>query len=213
MSPEEVPQLALLSKEVDIENEDISVSAGNFETDESAKESIMKELESALKSVSDLVNEGLDSQEDENEVINHDRGLYIEENFRKLRQGKSLSLDYDTESVASDFLDMLGIEDNQFAPSSESEPDSPRERLLRQFEKDTLADSYVGMPKIEIEATSNKTRASMLEDLETEVLMRQWGLNERAFQYSPPKSSSGFGSPIDTPLEDPNRLPSLGEGL
>ncbi|KAJ8568750.1 hypothetical protein K7X08_030972 [Anisodus acutangulus] len=247
------PQLALLSKEVDTENEDLSVSACNFETDESAKESIMKELESALKSVSDLANEGLDSQEDENEVINHDGGLDIEENFGELRKGKSLSLDYDIESMASDFLDMLGIEDSPFSPSSESEPDSPRERLLRQFEKDTLAgggslfnfdmdtehqefacdsptgsdsksiyedfdyssnvDSCVGMPKIEIEATSNKTRPSMLEDLETEVLTREWGLNERAFQYSPPKSSSGFGSPIDTPLEDPYQLPPLGEGL
>ncbi|XP_060189996.1 protein PLASTID MOVEMENT IMPAIRED 1-RELATED 1-like [Lycium barbarum] len=251
MSREEEPQLALLSKDVDTENEE--VSACNFETDESSKESIMKELESALKSVSDLANEGLDSQEDENEVINPDESLDIEENFGELRKGKSLSLDCDTESVASDFLDMLGIEDSPFAPSSESEPDSPRERLLRQFEKDTLAgggslfnfdmdtdhqkfscdsptgpdwrsiyedfdyssnvDSYMEMPKIEIEETSNKTRASMLEDLETEVLMREWGLNERAFQYSPPKSSSGFGSPIDTPLEDPHQLPPLGEGL
>ncbi|KAF3616971.1 hypothetical protein FXO38_34148 [Capsicum annuum] len=69
------------------------------------------------------------------------------------------------------------------------------------------------MPKIEIEATSIKTRASMLENLETEVLMHEWALNERTFQYSPPKSSSGFGSPIDIPLEDPYQLPPLREGL
>ncbi|MCD9641788.1 hypothetical protein HAX54_028224 [Datura stramonium] len=253
MSHEDEPQLALLSKEVDTENEDISVSACNFKTGESAKESIMKELESALKRVSDLANDRLDSKEDENEVVNHDGGLDIKANFGKHRKGKSQSLDYDTESAASDFLDMLGIEDSPFSPSSESEPDSPRERLLRQFEKDTLADggslfnfdmdtdhqefasdaptgsdwrsiyedldyssnvdSYVETPKIEIEPTSNKTRASMLEDLETEVLMHEWGLNERAFQYSPPKSSSGFGSPIDIPLEDPYQLPPLGEGL
>ncbi|XP_049413257.1 protein PLASTID MOVEMENT IMPAIRED 1-RELATED 1-like isoform X1 [Solanum stenotomum] len=253
MFNEEEPQLALLSKEVDTANDDLSVSTCNFETNESSKESIMKELESALKRVSDLANEGLDSQDDENEVINHDGGLDNKGNFGELRKGKSLSLDYDAESVASDFLDMLGIEHTQFSPSSESEPDSPRERLLRQFEKDTLADgcslfnfdkdidhlefacdastgsdwrsiyedfdyscnvdSYVEMPKIEIEATSNKTGASMLEDLETEALMYEWGLNERAFQHSPPKSSSGFGSPIDIPLEDPSQLPPLGEGL
>ncbi|PHT30807.1 hypothetical protein CQW23_29602 [Capsicum baccatum] len=69
------------------------------------------------------------------------------------------------------------------------------------------------MPKIEIEATSIKTRASMLENLETEVLMHEWALNERTFQYSPPKSSSGFGSPIDIPFEDPYQLPPLREGL
>ncbi|KAF3616972.1 putative PHD finger protein ALFIN-LIKE 4-like [Capsicum annuum] len=139
MSNEEEPQLALLSKEVDSESKDLSVRACNFETDESAKESIMKELESALKSISDLANEGLDSQEDENEVINHDRGFEIKVNLRELRKEKSLSLDYDAESVATNFLDMLGIDHSPFAPSSESEPDSPREKLLTQFEKDTLA--------------------------------------------------------------------------
>ncbi|CAN4099427.1 unnamed protein product [Withania somnifera] len=249
MFHEEDPQLALLSKEVGTENKDLSMS----ERDESAKKLIMKELESALKRVSDLANEGLDSQDNENEVINHDRDLDIKTNFGKLRKGKSLSLDYDAESVASDFLDMLGIEHSPLSPSSESEPDSPRERLLRQFEKDTLAgggslfnfdvdidhrefacdassgsdwrsiygdfsyssnvDSYVEMPKIEIEETSNTTRASILEDLETQALMHEWGLNERAFQYSPPKSSSGFGSPIDIPLEETYQLPPLGEGL
>nr|XP_010324021.1 protein PLASTID MOVEMENT IMPAIRED 1-RELATED 1 isoform X2 [Solanum lycopersicum] len=249
MFNEEEPQLALLSKEVDTQNKDLSASTCNFETDKSSKESIMKELESALKRVSDLENEGFDSQDDENEVINHDGGLNIKGNFEELRKGKSLSLDYDAESVASDFLDMLGIEHNQFSLSSESEPDSPRERLLRQFEKDTLADGgslfnfdedidhqdfacdastgsdwrsiyedfdyscNVEMPKIEIEATSNKIGASMLEDLETEALMYEWGLNERAFQRSPPRSSSGFGSPIDIPHEDPSELPPLGEGL
>nr|XP_016514307.1 PREDICTED: protein PLASTID MOVEMENT IMPAIRED 1-RELATED 1-like [Nicotiana tabacum] len=235
---EDLSQLAPFAKEVDTENEDLSVSACNFVTGESAKESIMKEVESALKRVSDLADEGLDSQEDENEVKNHDGDLE-----------ESLSLDHVAESVASDFLDMLGIERSPFSPSSESEPDSPRERLLRQFEKDTLAsgcslfnldmdidhqefgcDDLSGpdwrsisedfnyssnmeeMPKIELEASNNKTRASMLEDLETEALMREWGLNERAFQYSPPKSSSGFGSPIDVPPEDTYQLPPLGEG-
>ncbi|XP_070037326.1 protein PLASTID MOVEMENT IMPAIRED 1-RELATED 1-like [Nicotiana tomentosiformis] len=236
---EDLSQLAPFAKEVDTENEELSVSPCNFETDESANETIMKEVESALKRVSDLANEGLDSQEDEHEAINHDGDL-----------DESLSLDYVAESVASDFLDMLGIEHSPFAPSSESEPDSPREGLLRQFEKDTLASgcslfnldmdvdhqefgcddpsgpdwrsisedfdysSNMEMPKIEIEATNNKTRATMLEDLETEALMREWGLNEKAFQYSPPKSSSGFGSPIDAPLEeDPYQLPPLAEGL
>ncbi|XP_060213630.1 protein PLASTID MOVEMENT IMPAIRED 1-RELATED 1-like [Lycium barbarum] len=251
MPIEEEAQPVLLAKGLDSENEDLAVSANNLETDESAKELIMRELESALNSFSDLENEGLDSQEHGNEVINHDSYLDAKANNRELRKGKSLSVDYVNESVAGDFLDMLGIEHNPFGPSSESEPDSPRERLLRQFEKDTLASgcslfnldpdieefasdapsvsqwssicdnfgyssaapSYEEMPKIEIEETINKTRASMLEDLETEVLMHEWSLNEKSFEYSPPKSSSGFGSPIDVPPEDPYQLPPLGEGL
>ncbi|KAL3368906.1 hypothetical protein AABB24_009619 [Solanum stoloniferum] len=251
MAIEEEAQPVLLAKGLDSENEDLAVSANNFETDESAKELIMRELESALNSFSDLENEGLYSQEHENEVINNDGYLDAKENYKELRKGKSLSVDYITESVASDFLDMLGIEHSPFGPSSESEPDSPRERLLRQFEKDTLAggcslfnldmdieefssdapsvsqwrsisenfgysssaQSYEEIPKIAIEETSNKTRAYMLEDLETEALMREWGLNEKSFECSPPKSSCGFGSPIDMPPEDPYQLPPLGEGL
>ncbi|KAK4372839.1 hypothetical protein RND71_008223 [Anisodus tanguticus] len=224
---EEEAQPVLLAKGLDSENEDLA--------------------EFVLNGVSDLANEGLDSQEHDNE----DSYLDTKANYKELRKGKSLSLDYVTESVASDFLDMLGIEHSPFGPSSEIEPDSPRERLLRQFEKDTLASgyslcnldmdigefssdapsvsqwgsisdnfgyssaapSYEEMPKIEIEATSHKTRASMLEDLETEALMREWGLNDKSFEYSPPKSPSGFGSPIDMPPEDPYQLPPLGEGL
>lgn len=251
MPIEEEAQPVLLAKGLHSGNEDLAVSANKFETDESANELIMRELESALNSFSDLENEGLDSQEHDNEDINHDSYLDAKANYKELRKRKSLSVDYVTESVASDFLDMLGIEHSPFGPSSESEPDSPRERLLRQFEKDTLASGcslfnldmdieefasdapsvsqwssisenfgyssdaqlYEEMPKIAIEATINKTRASMLEDLETEALMREWGLNEKSFEYSPPKSSSGFGSPIDMPPEDPYQLPPLGEGL
>lgn len=43
--------------------------------------------------------------------------------------------------------------------------------------------------------------------------MYEWGLNERAFQFSPPNNSSGFESPIDIPHEEPYQLPPLGEGL
>jgi hypothetical protein len=43
--------------------------------------------------------------------------------------------------------------------------------------------------------------------------MREWGLNDKAFDCSPPKSSGGFGSPIDLPPEEPFELPALGQGL
>ncbi|KAG2718031.1 hypothetical protein I3760_03G202300 [Carya illinoinensis] len=142
-------------------------------------------------------------------------------------------------------------QNSPFGLSSESEPESPRERLLRQFEEEALAGgcslfdfngdgegqaesgryaptgSVWGNlselssvvqdaeeePQIASHAEKSKTRAKMLEDLETEALMREWGLNENAFQHSPPKSSDGFGSPIDLPPEGPVELPSLGEGL
>lgn len=136
------------------------------------------------------------------------------------------------ESVASDFLDMLEIEHSPFGLGSESEPESPRERLLRQFEKDTMASGYSlfnfdfdedptefdydhpsttqafeEIPKTESKAIRGKMKASTLENLETEALMRKWGLNEKAFERSASKTSLGSG--LELPLE----LPPLGEGL
>ncbi|EOY30338.1 Uncharacterized protein TCM_037584 isoform 1 [Theobroma cacao] len=217
------------------------------EDNQCSKESLMKELELALNSISNL-EAALDSPDPE------DPEDYMEDkaNYKTNRKAKSLSLDEVTESVASEFLNMLGIDHSPFGLSSESEPESPRERLLRQFEKDTLASgcslfdfdtpdgeevecdfdtstasgwgnftegfdlsSVIQDAEQEHQMELNgmsKTRAKVLEDLETEALMREWGLNEKAFQHSP-GSSGGFGSPVDLLPEEPLELPSLGEGL
>ncbi|RAL51134.1 hypothetical protein DM860_005490 [Cuscuta australis] len=251
LKEQEKPEiLAIDSVEGCVESDDVlEIPAELLESDlglevqmKCTKKSIMEELDSALAIVSKLENEGSHSQ-DNNEISNLDNylGIIQENDDKLLKKGKSHSLDDMTESVATEFLDMLGIEHSPFGFSSESEPESPRERLLRQFEKEALdtgcslfncgeidtgntsgdfgffsaTNSYVEvLPKIETNETRNRTNASMLEDLETEVLMHEWGLNERAFHHSPPKSSSGFGSPIDVEApEDLNGLPPLGEGL
>ncbi|MCD7455256.1 hypothetical protein HAX54_027515 [Datura stramonium] len=59
----------------------------------------------------------------------------------------------------------------------------------------------------------SKRNVKMIENLETEALMQDWGLNEKAFQNSPCISSGGFGSPIYLSPERPLELPPLGEGL
>ncbi|KAH7651951.1 LysM domain-containing protein [Dioscorea alata] len=159
-------------------------------------------------------------------------------------RSKSLSLDDSTDSVAAEFLTMLGIEHSPFGLSSDSDPESPRERLWKQFKMESLADGDgifgldigvgkelgfeeysedIDLSSIVLEAETelqkatqamdSKSRAKMMEDAETEALMRQWGLNEMAFQHSPPGSRSGFGSPISLPPEKPIELPPLGEGL
>ncbi|KAF9612567.1 hypothetical protein IFM89_002163 [Coptis chinensis] len=179
--------------------------------------------------------------------------LDTKSNYKASKVGKSLSLDA-TESVASEFLNMLGIEHSPFGLSSDSDPESPRERLLRQFEKEALSggncifDYNIGREEVAeygydaptgsewgndsedfelsslvqaaeaehhraAEVMKSKTRAKMLEDLESEALMREWGLNERAFQRSPPNSAGGFGSPIHFPSEEPLELPPLADGL
>ncbi|KAF2304072.1 hypothetical protein GH714_026865 [Hevea brasiliensis] len=217
------------------------------EDEKCSKESVMKELEAALSNVTNLETEAFDSSEEKEDCMG-DKMVY-ESN----RNETSPSLDDVTESVANEFLDMLGIEHYPLGLSSESEPESPRERLLRQFEKDTLSGGYslfdFGVDiedqiecdlntstvsewgnlsedfsqssinqaakerQMGIQAESGKTRAKMLEDLETEALMHEWGLNDNAFQCSPPENCGSFGSPIDLPPEEPLELPPLGEGL
>lgn len=236
-----------LDENNDDSNDELLVRDCTREDDDiCTKEALMKELESALNSVSDMEMAALESSEEQEDY----REIELDV---KSRKGKSLSLDDITDSVASEFLDMLGIEHSPPCLSSESEPDSPRERLLRQFEKEALAggcslfDFGIGNGEAECgyndaaesgwgysteglefssvihaaeeeyliatQEVKSKAKAKMLEDLETETLMREWGLNERAFQHSPTKPSAGFGSPIDLPPEEPPELPPLGEGL
>ncbi|PKU81957.1 hypothetical protein MA16_Dca003974 [Dendrobium catenatum] len=63
------------------------------------------------------------------------------------------------------------------------------------------------------QSMESKSMARVLEDAETEALLREWGLNEKVFDSSPPGSRNGFGSPIDLPPEEPPELPPLGENL
>nr|GFA72361.1 protein plastid movement impaired 1-related 1-like [Tanacetum cinerariifolium] len=148
-------------------------------------------------------------------------------------KGKSLKLDYSTETVADDFLNMLGIKHSPYGLSFESESNSTRERLLRQFKKDSLAngsifdfniydDDEIGFnsdfPSTSMwdsipEELQTKTKASVLEDIETEALMCEWGLNEKAFQRSPSSTSCGSSGPVEFSPEEPLELPPLGEWL
>lgn len=189
------------------------------------------------------------------ELLEQENYTEIKSNYRASKTSKtSLSLDDATESVASDFLKMLGIEQAPSGFTSDSNPESPRELLLREFEKEALnsgssvfdfdaregdqlefscnaptgsssQDScrdFVLCPIIQgsdgehnraDQLLKNRRKANILEDLETECLMREWGLNESAFQSSPQYCSDGFGSPVELPPEDPSELPPLGDGF
>ncbi|CAN0918488.1 Protein PLASTID MOVEMENT IMPAIRED 1-RELATED 2 [Linum grandiflorum] len=161
---------------------------------------------------------------------------------------KSPSLDEFSESVANDFLNMLGSDHGSFRLNSDYVLESPRERLLREFEKEALAfdeftadydwsreeeSSSLGGPEssccqdfdlhLSIRTGkeeqhwpyefSNRRTVRVIEDLETEALMREWGLNEDAFQGSPYECSGGFGSPIDVAHEKPFEQPPMGDGF
>ncbi|XP_019417274.1 PREDICTED: protein PLASTID MOVEMENT IMPAIRED 1-RELATED 1-like isoform X2 [Lupinus angustifolius] len=211
------------------------------EDDLYTEELLLQEFESALNSVSDLKTVAWESPKIMEAKSEYDRR-------------KSHSFDDVTELVTSEFLSMLGVGHGPTGLSSESEPESPREILLRQFEKEAQdggfslfgfdmeydneeyggVDASIGseewnssegiksssllqsMPEehvVESHDVGSKQRAQMLEGLETEALMREWGLNEKAFHHSPPKDCSGFGSPIPLPPEEPPTLPPLADGL
>uniref|UniRef100_A0A1D1YUR8 Uncharacterized protein ygaU n=1 Tax=Anthurium amnicola TaxID=1678845 RepID=A0A1D1YUR8_9ARAE len=205
---------------------------------------VMEDLNSAFQGLSLFESVELRSQKDEDGAPDQPSYMEVKSDYKMGKMSKSLSLDDTTDSVASEFLSMLGIEHSPFRLSSDSDPESPRERLWKQFKREALANgenffdldtgkemeldwgnysedfdlsSIVHAAETEhqkaTQVLKSKTRAKMLEDAEAEALMREWGLNEKAFQNSPPGSMSGFGSPIDLPPEDPLDLPPLGEGL
>lgn len=54
------------------------------------------------------------------------------------RKSRSRSMDASSDFVANEFLDMLGIAHSPSGVTSDSDPESPRERLWKQFEKEAL---------------------------------------------------------------------------
>lgn len=198
---------------------------------------------------SDVLDQTVDSEES--------LGLVGNKKERDLQD--ACSLDDVEDSVAGEFLSMLDFENKSPVPlSSDSDPESPRARLLKQFEKEALLEGDglglgVGIGKELDEAPSvsseygagvrpvwesdedlelasivqvaeselqkaeqtmrSKTRAKILEDAETEALMQEWGMNERAFQNSPPDRAGGFGSLVDFYYDGREQLPDLAEGF
>nr|GEU44445.1 hypothetical protein [Tanacetum cinerariifolium] len=187
-----------LNQQFESQQEECVVTESNTkDKDFDDKELLLQELELALNNVVDFEKDEFDSQKDsENVVYSKESGFGYEESenleqksYTELKigykeKGKSLKLDYATETVADDFLNMLGIEHSPFGLSSESKSNSLRERLLRQFEKDSLAngslfnfniddDDEIGFnsdsPSTSMwdsipKEVQNKTKASVLED-------------------------------------------------
>ncbi|XP_022750061.1 LOW QUALITY PROTEIN: protein PLASTID MOVEMENT IMPAIRED 1-RELATED 2-like [Durio zibethinus] len=210
----------------------------------------VQELESAFHDILIIQSSVSESTSGLDEFIEHEKYMDVKSDYKSSKlTKKSLSLDDFADTVASDFLKMLEIEYDPFSLNSDDALESPRERLLREFENEALAsggfildydaggeeeigsttpgpccgDSYedfafssVLLPskeeKIESQSLKNGRKIKMLENLETEALMREWGLDEKAFQSSPLVQTDGFGSPIALPPEQ-GELPPLGDGF
>ncbi|KAK8697101.1 hypothetical protein V6N13_113260 [Hibiscus sabdariffa] len=74
------------------------------------------------------------------EFIEHEKCMEAKSQYEASKLTKKLpSLDDLADTVASDFLKMLEIEHDPFSFNSDSALESPRERLLREFENEALA--------------------------------------------------------------------------
>ncbi|GKB06199.1 plastid movement impaired 1-related 1-like protein [Tanacetum coccineum] len=125
--------LQLVVKKSESQQEESMVTESNTKDREfDDKELLLQELELALNNVVDFEKDESDSQEEsENAVCSKESAFGYEEsenldleNYTELKigykeKGKSLKLDYATETVADDFLNMLGIEHSPFGLSSE----------------------------------------------------------------------------------------------
>lgn len=213
----------------------------------------MEEVESVFHRQLMSESTELDPTESPREYLEQENPMEIKLDYKERKPVKrSFSLDDVTESVASEFLNMLGMENDPFVTSSNGDPESPRELLLRQFEKESLASGNfifdfdaekeqseficTVTPKCgfvdysedsesslilhtteeedkRVSELLKRRNAKILEDLETEELMHEWGLNEKDFRNSPRSFSGGFGSPIELPPEETCQLPPLEEGF
>nr|GEU99467.1 hypothetical protein [Tanacetum cinerariifolium] len=178
----------LLVKQSKSQQEECVVTESNTKDEDfDDKELLLQELELALNNVVDFEKDEFDSQEDSENVV----------------YSKESGFGYEEKTVADDFLNMLGIEHSPFGLSFESESNSPRERLLRQFEKDSLANGSLFNFNIddddEIGFNSNVPSTLMWDSIPEE--------------RSPSGISCGSGGLVEFSPEEPLELPPLGEGL
>ncbi|CAA0821286.1 Unknown protein [Striga hermonthica] len=142
---------------------------------------------------------------------NHEEQEYVKEpafeesctSLYDMLPSKSLiNLDDVSELIENDFLDMLNIDQSQDGEC----PDDFDQSFTTQPVKNEHNT---------VNGSSLRTRrdAKVLENLETEALMHEWGLSETAFLNSPHINSGGFGSPIYIPAEEPLKLPPIEDGV
>ncbi|KAL9325853.1 hypothetical protein ACSQ67_006498 [Phaseolus vulgaris] len=214
----------------------------NLKDDLPTKELLLQELESALNSVSELETAAMDSpitMEAKSEYklrktqslddvtesvaseflsklgIDHSpRGLSFEGETESPRELLLRQFENEVRSEGFSLFDFDMGSDNEADCGNGSSFGSEHWKFSTAIKPaSSMPDVHKGH-LIEFENVRNKQKVKMLEDLETEALMREWGLSEKAFQHSPKKDyNNGLGSPIYFLPEETLPLPPLAEGL
>ncbi|KAM7462212.1 hypothetical protein LguiA_030333 [Lonicera macranthoides] len=92
-----------------------------------------------LEDVVDSVDALLESSIDKKKFLEQESYMETELSNKIRKMARSLNFGDVTKSVINEFLNLLGFEQSQMDMDFNSEPDSPRKRLLRQFKKDYIA--------------------------------------------------------------------------
>ncbi|KAG9157322.1 hypothetical protein Leryth_004979 [Lithospermum erythrorhizon] len=213
-----------------------------------SEEAGFQELENAINNFLTSEAATISSSLDVGKIVNQERNINRISSFKEGKLVRSLSLDRLAESVANDFLNMLGTDQCELDMNFDNGKESFREHLIKEGSIDSVSSMFsfntteVQTESSEVATTSSgtvfcsddfqlslvtretedqrvthslrsKRNFKVLENLETETLMRQWGLDEEDFHNSPHIAAGGFGSPIHPTVEAPIDLPPLGEGL
>ncbi|KAE8684063.1 Light-independent protochlorophyllide reductase subunit B [Hibiscus syriacus] len=130
--------------EIDEEADPVSKMSCSGHTEEAVVDDLIQGKSNTYSSAFNdkLVTESLilESPSTLDEFIEHEKFMEAESHYKASKLTKKLpSLDDLADTVASDFLKMLEIEHDPFSFNSDGALESPRERLLREFENEALA--------------------------------------------------------------------------
>lgn len=149
--------------------------------DRHGEQLIAEDLPMVLQNLLPLDAAELSSSPNKSQSIDQENFLKFKRSCSSGKMIRSLSLDDVMDSVANEFLDMLGTE--QFPGDSDSvgEAESPRERLLREFEKECFGfsnpildlDGVTEQMEVSDISLTGNTRVACADDFDLSLVIRE----------------------------------------
>lgn len=160
------------------------LSARNSSTsndDRHGEQLIAEDLPMVLQNLLPLDAAELSSSPNKSQSIDQENFLKFKRSCSSGKMIRSLSLDDVMDSVANEFLDMLGTEQFPGDSDSDGEAESPRERLLREFEKECFGfsnpildlDGVTEQMEVSDISLTGNTRVACADDFDLSLVIRE----------------------------------------